>query len=95
MIRTNRSSWRGTLFTTPASCTRTASAEPNGASERHSRWHPDIRLLSKLDLVQLERLLKCYEGTHDFRALPLTIEQLEKKAGREAGADRVLGRFGD
>jgi tRNA pseudouridine38-40 synthase len=57
--------------------------------ERHSRWHPD-QANRKLDLVQLERLLKCYEGTHDFRAFATAIEQLEKKAGRAVDTVRTV-----
>jgi tRNA pseudouridine38-40 synthase len=56
--------------------------------ERHSRWHPDQA--SRLDLDQLERLLKCYEGTHDFRAFAGAIEQLEKKAGRAVDTVRTV-----
>lgn len=60
--------------------------------ERHSRWHPDQA--SRLDLNKLERLLKCYEGTHDFRAFAGAIEQLEKKAGLVAdGSDMYLIDF--
>jgi tRNA pseudouridine(38-40) synthase len=44
--------------------------------ERHSRWHPDQAF--RLDLDQLERLLKCYQGTHDFRAFAGAIEQLDQ-----------------
>jgi tRNA pseudouridine38-40 synthase len=60
--------------------------------ERHSRWHPDQAGYNKkkLDLVQLERLLKCYEGTHDFRAFATAIEQLEKKAGRAVDTVRTV-----
>jgi tRNA pseudouridine38-40 synthase len=56
--------------------------------ERHSRWHPDQA--SRLDLDQLERLLKCYEGSHDFRAFAGAIEQLEKKAGRAVDTVRTV-----
>jgi tRNA pseudouridine38-40 synthase len=57
--------------------------------ERHSRWHPD-QACQRLDLVQLEQLLKCYEGTHDFRAFATAIEQLEKKAGRAVDTVRTV-----
>jgi tRNA pseudouridine38-40 synthase len=57
--------------------------------ERHGRWHPD-QAGQKLDLVQLERLLKCYVGTHDFRAFATAIEQLEKKAGRAVDTVRTV-----
>jgi tRNA pseudouridine38-40 synthase len=56
--------------------------------ERHSRWHPDQAF--RLDLDQLERLLKCYQGTHDFRAFAGAIEQLEKKAGRSVDTVRTV-----
>ena len=48
--------------------------------QRHMRWHPD--LAEVIDTALLERLLKVYEGTHDFRAFAGAVEQWEKKAGK-------------
>jgi tRNA pseudouridine38-40 synthase len=48
---------------------------------RQHRWHPDnvdAFVVGKAGLAQLTRLLKHYEGTHDFRAFASAMEQLEK-----------------
>ena len=44
--------------------------------QRHNRWHPD-QVHQWFDRDKLERILKRFEGTHDFRAFAGAIEQLE------------------
>jgi tRNA U38,U39,U40 pseudouridine synthase TruA len=42
------------------------------------------------DLDELERLLKCYQGAHNYRAFAGAIEQLEKKAVRSVDTVRTV-----
>lgn len=53
--------------------------------ERRCRWHPDALVRGRstpLNLHRLERVLKMYEGTHDFRAFANGMELLERRLGQ-------------
>jgi tRNA pseudouridine38-40 synthase len=56
--------------------------------QRYSRWHPGQA--HKIDTDQLRRILRSYEGTHDFRAFAGAVEQAEKKAGRPLSTVRTV-----
>jgi tRNA pseudouridine38-40 synthase len=54
--------------------------------QRFARWHPDFPL--QIDVQQLDRVLRLYEGTHDFRAFAGQVEQLEKATGAKVDTTR-------
>ena len=54
---------------------------------RHTRHHVDW---GDLDIAKLEWALKCFEGTHDFRAFAGAIEQKEKHEGKAVGTVRTV-----
>jgi tRNA pseudouridine38-40 synthase len=56
--------------------------------QRFSRWHPDYP--SQIDVRRLERVLRMYEGTHDFRAFAGQVEQLEKATGAKVDTTRKV-----
>ena len=49
--------------------------------QRYHRWHPDALKGKPVEPDKLRRLIRYYEGTHDFRAFAGSIEQLQKKCG--------------
>lgn len=57
--------------------------------ERHTRFHVDW---GSVDIAKLERILKLYEGTHDFRAFAGAIEQKEKHEGKPVETFRTVYR---
>lgn len=57
--------------------------------ERYHRWHPD-RVHHWFVLETFERLLKCYEGSHDFRAFASDVEKLEKRLGGKVATIRTV-----
>eukprot|EP00977_Amphora_coffeiformis_P014656 scaffold4155_cov165-Amphora_coffeaeformis.AAC.5 len=57
--------------------------------ERYHRWHPD-RVQRWFDKETFARLLKCYEGDHDFRAFASDVERLEKQMGGKVGTVRTV-----
>jgi len=59
--------------------------------QRRHRWHPDNRRARLVDLDELRRLLRMYEGTRDFRAFAGGIEQLEKKQTAAAKKKKIGG----
>jgi len=65
-------------------CYRMALGPVMPPTERYHRWRypfynsPDR---PNIDPSQLQRILKFYEGTHDFRAFAGSVEQLEKSLG--------------
>jgi tRNA pseudouridine38-40 synthase len=69
-------------------------------TERHTRWQLDLITprtgqRAVLNTTHLQTLLKCYEGTHDFRCFAGAVEQEQKKylaakrkrGGSEEGAN--------
>lgn len=58
--------------------------------ERHHRWHPDSLHGKAVDIPYLQRLLKCYEGTHDFRAFAGALEANQRRSGRTVSTIRTV-----
>lgn len=56
--------------------------------DRHARWHP--KQAGEIDAQRLQRILKLYEGTHDFRAFAGAVEQLEKATGSTLNTVRTV-----
>jgi tRNA pseudouridine38-40 synthase len=56
--------------------------------QRYTRWHPVKAHTINVD--KLQRILKQYEGTHDFRAFAGAIEQAEKRAGSVLSTIRTV-----
>jgi len=54
--------------------------------ERHTRWHVDY----DVDMDKFQRILKEYEGAHDFRAFSGMMEQKEKLVGRTVSTVREV-----
>jgi len=57
--------------------------------ERYHRWHPD-RVHHWFEQEKFARLLKCYEGDHDFRAFASDVERLEKQMGGKLATIRTV-----
>lgn len=58
--------------------------------ERHHRWHPDSLHGKSVDVPFFQRLLKCYEGTHDFRAFAGALEANQRRSGRTVSTVRTV-----
>ena len=58
--------------------------------ERHFRWHPEAQFGRPIDSGKLERLVKTFEGEHNFRAFAGAIEQLEKKVDGPVNTVRTV-----
>ncbi len=58
--------------------------------ERHHRWHPDSLHGKAVDIPLLQRLLKHYEGTHDFRAFAGAVEANQRRSGRTISTVRTV-----
>ena len=56
---------------------------------RFQRWQIPLEAYP-VNLTLLEKALKEYEGTHDFRAFAGAIEQTEKKANRKVNSVRTI-----
>lgn len=56
--------------------------------DRHNRWHPDFA--SQINVSELDRLLKYYEGTHDFRAFASGVDRLEQQQQGSLNTVRVV-----
>jgi tRNA pseudouridine38-40 synthase len=56
--------------------------------ERHSRWQLDWG--HEIDPEYLGKILKLYEGTHDFVCFAGALEQNERKTGKKMGTIRTI-----
>ena len=58
--------------------------------ERHCRWQLDwgYEIVDKLG--ELERILKLYEGTHDFCCFAGALEANARKTGKPMGTVRTI-----
>lgn len=56
--------------------------------DRHERWQLDWG--HEIDPIYLQRILKHYEGTHDFQLFANALEQNERKTGKAISTIRTI-----
>jgi tRNA pseudouridine38-40 synthase len=56
--------------------------------DRFARWHPDHP--EQIDVNRLARIVKIFEGTHNFRAFAGQVEQLERSIGAKVDTTRLV-----
>ena len=56
--------------------------------DRFTRWHPDRP--EQIDVARLGRVVKTFEGEHNFRAFAGQVEQLERSIGAKVDTTRVV-----